>query len=280
MIYTVRHLKWEIFITFFIKMPHKSIDLKLTAVLYYLDHSHTLEDTCRVFHCSKSSLHRWVIQYLETQSLHRLYPSACSYKIRQIHVDEALLYLSSHQTVSIPELHAYLKNKFDDFSITDDHLRRVVRDNNLTRKRTRYGQQKQHRKFKEPIKGKGFRCLFRRHGYKVYLVDEHKTSCRCANCGCETTTFRWCKNPKYWIDDVIKRHGLLRCKNGCGLWNRDTNGAINIWKIAKEAIFQRERPEYLKRTKRSISGVSSTPTTQDLHEDPTMGISHFKCRTV
>jgi len=51
----------------------------------------------------------------------------------------ALLYLSSHQTVSIPELHAYLKNKFDDFSITDDHLRRVVRDNNLTRKRTRHG---------------------------------------------------------------------------------------------------------------------------------------------
>ena len=130
-------------------------------------------------------------------------------------------------------------------------------------------EQKQHRKFKEPIKGRGFRTLFRRYGYKVYLVDEHKTSCRCANCGCETTTFRWCKNPKYWKDDVvIKRHGLLRCKNGCGLWNRDTNGAINIWKIAVEAIFQRERPEYLKRTKRSISGVSSTLTTQDLHEDP------------
>jgi transposase len=129
-------------------------------------------------------------------------------------------------------------------------------------------EQKQHRKFKEPIKGRGFRTLFRRHGYKVYLVDEHKTSCRCANCGCETTTFRWCKNPKYWKDDVIKRHGLLRCKNGCGLWNRDTNGAINIWRIAKEAILQRERPEYLKRTKRSISGIASIPTTQDLHEDP------------
>ena len=129
-------------------------------------------------------------------------------------------------------------------------------------------EQKQHRKFKEPIKGKGFRTLFRRHGYEVYLVDEHKTSCRCANCGSETKTFRWCQNPKYWKENIIKRHGLLRCKNGCGLWNRDTNGAINIWKIAKEAIGRRERPEYLKRTKRSISGVTSTPTTQDLHEDP------------
>jgi len=129
-------------------------------------------------------------------------------------------------------------------------------------------EQKQHRRYKEPIKGKGFRSLFRRHGYEIYLVDEHKTSCRCANCGCETTTFRWCQNPKYWKENIIKRHGLLRCKNGCGLWNRDTNGAINIWKIANEAIGRRERPEYLKRTKRSISGVTSTPTTQDLHEDP------------
>jgi hypothetical protein len=129
-------------------------------------------------------------------------------------------------------------------------------------------EQKQHRRFKEPIKGKGFRSLFRRYGYNVYLVDEHKTSCRCANCGHETNTFRWCHNPKYWKDNIIKRHGLLRCKNGCGLWNRDTNGAINIWKIAVSAIGRRERPEYLRRTRSSISGVSSTTTTHNLHEDP------------
>jgi len=120
-------------------MPHKSVDLKLPAIQYYLFHSHSLNDTCRIFHCSKSSLHRWVIQYLKTKSLHRVHPPSCSYKIRQTHVDEALLYLSLHQTVSIPELHSYLKNKFDDFAITDDHLRRVIRDNNLTRKRTRHG---------------------------------------------------------------------------------------------------------------------------------------------
>lgn len=129
-------------------------------------------------------------------------------------------------------------------------------------------EQKQHRRFKEPIKGKGFRSLFRRYGYKVYLVDEHKTSCRCANCGHETKTFRWCKNPKYWKDNIIKRHGLLRCKNDCGLWNRDTNGAINIWKIAVSAIERRERPEYLRRTRSSISGITSMTTTPNLHEDP------------
>ena len=45
--------------------------------------------------------------------------------------------------------------------------------------------------------------------------------------------------------------------------------AINIWKIAVEAIGRRERPEYLRRAKNSISGVASTPTTHDLHEDRT-----------
>ena len=143
-------------------------------------------------------------------------------------------------------------------------------------------EQKQHRRFKEPIKGKGFRALFRRAGYKVYMVDEFRTSCRCNQCEGECETFRWCKNPKFWREGIIKRHGLLRCKNGCGLWNRDTNGAINIWKIAVRAIGGKERPEYLKRTKRSNSGVSSTPTNQDLHEDRQclQGSGRFKCPTV
>jgi hypothetical protein len=88
-------------------------------------------------------------------------------------------------------------------------------------------------------------------------VQSLKDELSCFYYSCETTTFRWCQNPKYWKENIIKRHGLLRCKNGCGLWNRDTNVAINIWRIAKEAILQRERPEYLKRTKRSISGITS-----------------------
>jgi len=136
-------------------------------------------------------------------------------------------------------------------------------------------EQKQHRKFKEPIKGKGFRCLFRRYGYRVYLVDKHKTSCRCANCGCETTTFRWCQNPKYWKDDVIKRHGLLRRKNGCGLYNRDTNGAIND--CTRGNLSKREtRVSETNETFNQLFFHGKT-TTQDLHEDPMMGISHLKC---
>ena len=120
-------------------MPHKSIDFKHVAVHHYLNTSRNLLETCQIFHCHIRTLSRWVHHYKIYGSFERLHRLSCSYKIRKIHLDEALHYLSSHQTVSIPELHSHLKNKFDDFSITDDHLRRVIRDNNLTCKRTRHG---------------------------------------------------------------------------------------------------------------------------------------------
>jgi len=85
------------------------------------------------------TLYRWVNHYLKYGSFERLHRPTCSYKIRKVHVAEALHFLSLHKTVSIPALHAYLQSKFDDYSITDDHLRRVIRDNNFTRKRTRHG---------------------------------------------------------------------------------------------------------------------------------------------
>ena len=40
-----------------------------------------------------------------------------------------------------------------------------------------------HRRFFEPLKqGKGLRTVLRKAGYKVYLVDEYKTSLMCSNC--------------------------------------------------------------------------------------------------
>ena len=57
-------------------------------------------------------------------------------------------------------------------------------------------EQYKHRKYKEPVKGKGFRTLFRKAGYKLYLVDEFRTSCRCSSCEGECKTFRECDNPR------------------------------------------------------------------------------------
>ena len=35
-------------------------------------------------------------------------------------------------------------------------------------------------------------------------------------------------------------HKSEDCKNGCGYWNRDVNGATNIYKIAYNAINNKE----------------------------------------
>ena len=129
-------------------------------------------------------------------------------------------------------------------------------------------EQFQHRKFKEPVKGKGFRTMFRRAGYKdVYLVDEHKTSCKCYNCkdvvknnqivGGECITFKKCKNPRPWRKEEIVRHGLLMCQTCRKLWCRDMNASLNIWEIMNAVKNELERPKYLQRGKVSLSNTTS-----------------------
>ena len=121
-------------------------------------------------------------------------------------------------------------------------------------------EQRKHRKYKEPIKGKGFRTLFRKAGYGVYLVDEFRTSCRCSACGGECK-IRVCENPRPFRTGSVLRHGLVSCETCSRLWNRDTNAASNIWKIAKSAIRGEARPDYLRRDRVSHSG-RSVGTTQ------------------
>ena len=130
-------------------------------------------------------------------------------------------------------------------------------------------EQHRHLKFKEPVKGKGFRTMFRRAGYKdVYLVDEHKTSCKCHNCkdvvrdtyvvGGECIPFRLCKNLRPWRKgESIIRHGLLMCQTCRKLWCRDTNASLNIWEIMNSVKNEVARPKYLQRGKVSPSNTTS-----------------------
>jgi hypothetical protein len=114
-------------------------------------------------------------------------------------------------------------------------------------------EQKQHMKYKEPIKGKGIRKIFRDNGYKLYLVDEFRTSCMCSICKEETgrcEKFQIRENPKPYKSGNILVHGLISCKNCSNVWNRDVNGATNIYRIAKNAINGIERPKYLCREKK------------------------------
>jgi hypothetical protein len=121
-------------------------------------------------------------------------------------------------------------------------------------------EQKKHMKYKEATKGKGIRALFRKNGYKVFLVDEFRTSCKCAKCeGGECKKFIVRKNPKPFKDNLRLVHGVLSCQNCNTVWNRDCNGATNIYKIAYNSINSIERPNYLCRNTSGILHDISKP---------------------
>ena len=126
--------------------------------------------------------------------------------------------------------------------------------------------QKEHRKFKEPVKGKGFRKMFRTFGYEIYLLDEHKTSMQCWGCKKEEAKLEKFYRREYKTKngDTKKSellHGLPKiaerdfgkCKTCKRLWNRDANSSRNQRDLAKEYIAGRERPEYLKISKTKAS---------------------------
>ena len=67
-------------------------------------------------------------------------------------------------------------------------------------------------KYKEPIKGRGIRTLFKKNGYKTYLVDEFITSCKCSKCeGGDCNKFMIRENPKPYKHNLGLIHGLIAC---------------------------------------------------------------------
>jgi len=59
------------------------------------------------------------------------------------------------------------------------------------------------------------------------------------------------ENPRPYKTGKIIVHVLICCKNRYGYWNRDVNGATNIYKIAYNAINNKEIPNYLSRSNNS-----------------------------
>ena len=121
-------------------------------------------------------------------------------------------------------------------------------------------EQKQQMKYKEATKGKGMRTLFRKAGFQTYLVDEFRTSCKCSKCeGGSCIKNMLMKNPRPYRKGNVIVHGLICCKNGCGYWNRDVNGATNIYKIASNAINNKARPNYLSRSNNLSGNLEELP---------------------
>lgn len=127
-------------------------------------------------------------------------------------------------------------------------------------------EQKHQMKFKQPTKGKGFRKLFRKHGYEVFLVDEFRTSCMCYHCAddsakCEKFLYVDNKSPRSKNErPQILCHGLLKCKTCSRIWNRDTNASLNIGRAGKQMLETSERPKYLRRSlSRKTTDQSGNP---------------------
>ena len=177
---------------------------------------------------------------------------------KTLHIDKYKEYLSAknhynHVVGSFYQRELFRKLKFSSYINTKRNEQKMI--NNF---RKTFGEpdkvvicigdweQRKQMKYKEPTIGVGMRTLFRKNNYQVLLVDEFRTSCRCSKCEggiCEKFLPRM--NPKPKKEDIRLVHGLLRCKSGCGTWNRDRNSASNIYKIASNALHNKARPSYL-----------------------------------
>ena len=203
------------------------------------------------------------------------------YEKEQTEIVDELLEIHNRKTLDIEKFKEYCKKKnemnYKLFEFYEKHLFRKLKLNGywnrlkseqklINQFKKKFGnekdvivcfgdyEQRKHMKFKEPIKGKGMRTLFRKNGYDTYLVDEFRTSCKCSKCdggNCEKFMIR--KNPKPFQNNLRLVHGLLSCKNCANIWNRDCNGATNIYKIAYNSIHKIERPSYLCRN--NLSGI-------------------------
>ena len=180
---------------------------------------------------------------------------------KSLNVDEYKKYLKKKNEVNYKICNFYRKKIFRKLKLNGYINRKRSEQIMITNFKKQFGsgkdtivcigdyEQKKHMKFKEPTKGVGMRSVLRKAGYKVYLVDEFRTSCRCAKCeGGECKKFLMFQNPKPDTENLILLHTLLRCKNECGIWNRDCNGAKNIHKISYNAVRGKERPKHLLRS--------------------------------
>ena len=119
-------------------MKHKTQDYKITAVKYYLHNDVSLDEVCDIFDCKKSSLRRWIMKYKAYKHIERLNRPSMSYKITKEQVKYAIRLIKQNEQITMTELKKLILDKYPSFDITSQHLGKVLRDNNKTRKRTKH----------------------------------------------------------------------------------------------------------------------------------------------
>lgn len=118
-------------------MKHKTPDYKTSVVKYYLNSKVSMDKVCKIFDCKKSTLKDWVHKYKNNhKNLTRKNKQAISYKVKKDQVKTALNILDKNEQYTMSELSMILKEKYKEFDISPQHLGRIMRNHNRTRKRT------------------------------------------------------------------------------------------------------------------------------------------------
>ena len=102
----------------------KSVDLRLSAVLYRLD-GHTYAETAKIFHVSVFAVHTWVQKYQETgdlsdKPLHRGFKKIDPEKLRT--------YVKEHQDATQQEI-------ADEFHCSNQAVSKALKRLDITRKK-------------------------------------------------------------------------------------------------------------------------------------------------
>ena len=86
---------------------------------------------------------------------------------------------------------------------------------------------------------------------------------KCSNCGGNCENFLKRENPRH-SERLDLVWGLTKCKTCKSVWNRDRNGASNIYKISENIINGKARPYYLDRNNKSVVLNETTLNTNNI----------------
>ena len=109
---------------------------KYLVINYYLKNDVSQKEVSKIFNINERTFRRWLEKY-HNDEIDRPERETKSYKVKKKHVEYVLKLLKKNPTWSIKLLWDDIKAHFDDFEISQSQLSRVIRDNNVTRKRTR-----------------------------------------------------------------------------------------------------------------------------------------------
>jgi transposase len=116
---------------------HHTEDYKLSAVKFALRTDNQVE-TCEVFDCKRSSLQRWLKLYDETGSpVRHTRRNRTAYKVKRQYIDFLRQELHKKPDIFIEDLRTLLVHKYPEADLSREHIGRLLRDNNKTRKRLR-----------------------------------------------------------------------------------------------------------------------------------------------